>query len=78
MNIAIMTEAASISETSVYFYQTSRSNIPEDSHFYGENLSDIFIGINLLSVLRETSWTLVQTNVVAVLYETSADCPSWS
>jgi hypothetical protein len=30
--IALMMEAASTSETSVNFYQTSRCNIPEDSH----------------------------------------------
>jgi hypothetical protein len=30
--IALM-EAASASETSVSFYQTTRRNIPEDSHF---------------------------------------------
>jgi hypothetical protein len=30
--IAPMTEAASVSETSVNFYQTTRRNIPEDSH----------------------------------------------
>jgi hypothetical protein len=28
-----MMEAASTSETSVNFYQTTRRNIPEDSHF---------------------------------------------
>jgi hypothetical protein len=30
--IALMMEAASISETSVNFYQTTRRNIPEDSY----------------------------------------------
>jgi hypothetical protein len=30
--IALMMEAASTSETSVNFYQTSRRNISEDSH----------------------------------------------
>jgi hypothetical protein len=30
--IALMMEAASTSETSVNFYQTTRRNIPEDSH----------------------------------------------
>jgi hypothetical protein len=30
--IALMMEASSTSETSVNFYQTTRSNIPEDSH----------------------------------------------
>jgi transposase-like protein len=29
-----MMEAVSISETSVNFYQTTRRNIPEDSHFH--------------------------------------------
>jgi hypothetical protein len=32
--IALMMEAASISETSVNFYPTTRRNIPEDSHLY--------------------------------------------
>jgi hypothetical protein len=32
--IALMMEAASTSETSVNFYQTTRHNNPEDSHFY--------------------------------------------
>jgi hypothetical protein len=30
--IALMMEAESTSETSVYFYQTTRRNNPEDSH----------------------------------------------
>jgi hypothetical protein len=29
---ALMMEAVSISEMSVHFYQTTRSNIPEDNH----------------------------------------------
>jgi hypothetical protein len=33
--IALMMEAASISESSVNFYQTTRRNIPEDSHLQG-------------------------------------------
>jgi hypothetical protein len=33
--IALMMEAASISETSVNFYQTTRRNNPEDSHLQG-------------------------------------------
>jgi hypothetical protein len=32
--IALMMEAASISESSVKFYENTRSNIPEDSHLY--------------------------------------------
>jgi hypothetical protein len=31
---AVMMEAASTSETSVNFYQTTRRNIPEDSHLH--------------------------------------------
>jgi hypothetical protein len=33
--IALMMKAASTSETSVNFYQTTRRNIPEDSHLKG-------------------------------------------
>jgi hypothetical protein len=32
--IALKMEAASTSETSVNFYQTTRRNIPEDSHLH--------------------------------------------
>jgi hypothetical protein len=32
--IALMMETASTSETSVNFYQTTRSSIPEESHLY--------------------------------------------
>jgi hypothetical protein len=32
--IALMMEAASPSEISVNFYQTTRRNIPEDSHLH--------------------------------------------
>jgi hypothetical protein len=32
--IALMMEAASTSETSVNFYQTTRRNNPEDSHLH--------------------------------------------
>jgi hypothetical protein len=32
--IALMVEVASTSETSVEFYESTRSNIPEDSHFH--------------------------------------------
>jgi hypothetical protein len=34
MVIALMMEAASTSETSVNFYETTRRNIPEDSHLH--------------------------------------------
>jgi hypothetical protein len=36
--IALMMEAVSTSETSVYFYQTIRRNIPEDSHIRNPDL----------------------------------------
>jgi hypothetical protein len=32
--IALMMEAVSTSETTVNFYQTTRCNIPEDSHLH--------------------------------------------
>jgi hypothetical protein len=34
VEIALMMEAVSTSETSVSFYQTTRHNIPEDSHLH--------------------------------------------
>jgi hypothetical protein len=34
---ALMMEAASTSETSVSFYETTRRNIPEDSHLHTRN-----------------------------------------
>jgi hypothetical protein len=75
--IAVMTETASTSETSVNFYHTSWRNIPEDSNFQRGNRVNIFTRINLLSVLHKTSWTLVRISIVAVLYETTfADCPN--
>jgi hypothetical protein len=45
MPTALMVEAASISETSVNFYQTTRRNNPEDSHRHTrrrENLKSHF------------------------------------
>jgi hypothetical protein len=35
--IPLMKEAASTSETSVHFYQTTRRNNPEDSHLHTRN-----------------------------------------
>jgi hypothetical protein len=43
----LMTEAVSISETSVSFYETTRRNIPADSHLHTrrrENLKSQFLG----------------------------------
>jgi hypothetical protein len=43
--IVLMMEALRTSETSVNFYETTRRNIPEDSHFHtrrGENLKSHF------------------------------------
>jgi hypothetical protein len=45
-----MTEAASTSETSVSFYQTTRCNIPEDSHLHTrrrENLKSHLVSVLL-------------------------------
>jgi hypothetical protein len=37
--IALMTDAASTSETSVNFYHTKRRVNPEDSHIHGQEIS---------------------------------------
>jgi hypothetical protein len=41
--IAMVTEAASISETSVNFYQTTRSNNPKESHLHVMKHHNIFL-----------------------------------
>jgi hypothetical protein len=50
--VAVMMEAASTSETSVNFYQTTRGNNPEDSHLHThhhENLkSQIYSELRLV------------------------------
>jgi hypothetical protein len=40
-NIALMMEAASTSETSVNFYQTTRRNNPEDSHLHNRHRENL-------------------------------------
>jgi hypothetical protein len=40
-NIALLTEAASISETSVNFYHTKRRYNPEDSHLHSRCLTSV-------------------------------------
>jgi hypothetical protein len=39
--IALMMEASRTSETSVNFYQTTRHNIPEDSHLHTRRHADL-------------------------------------
>jgi hypothetical protein len=39
--IALMKEAASSSETSVNFYQTTRRDIPEDSHIHNRRRENL-------------------------------------
>jgi hypothetical protein len=39
--IALMMEAASTSETSVYFYQTTRRNNPEDTHLHARRRKNL-------------------------------------
>jgi hypothetical protein len=41
--IALMMEAASTSETSVNFYQTTRRNNPEDSHLLGLYILSVYV-----------------------------------
>jgi hypothetical protein len=40
--IALMMEAASTSETSVNFYQTTQRNNPDDSHIYDYENDSLF------------------------------------
>jgi hypothetical protein len=48
--IALMMEAASTSETSINFYQTTRRNNPEDSHLHVCLSSFFFCGFTVLLV----------------------------
>jgi hypothetical protein len=41
--IALMMEASSTFETSVKFYQTTRRNIPENSHLQGNRLVEFIL-----------------------------------
>jgi hypothetical protein len=45
-----MMEAASTSETSVNFYQTTRRNNPEDSHLFSCSFLDFLDGVLLNEV----------------------------
>jgi hypothetical protein len=45
--IALMMEAVSISDTSVNFYETTRFNIPEDSHFHTRRRENLKSHTNL-------------------------------
>jgi hypothetical protein len=67
--IALVVEAASTSETSVNFYQTTRHNIPEDSHHLHtcchENLKSHLHDHRLAKY--ESSISLLIVNVISVL-----------
>jgi hypothetical protein len=52
--IALMMEAASISKTSVNFYQNARRNNPQDSHL--ENLSTLDLPLKGFLAYRLFSW----------------------
>jgi hypothetical protein len=39
--VALMMEAANTSKTSIYFYQTTRRNIPEDSPLHTRRLENM-------------------------------------
>jgi hypothetical protein len=57
----LMMEAASTSETSVNFYQTTQRNIPEDSHFKKQRVS-----------ITKTSLLIVFREILAVYFENHA------
>jgi hypothetical protein len=50
--IALMMEAASTSETSVNFYQTTRRNNPENSYFHSRRRENLKSHMNCLTFMR--------------------------
>jgi hypothetical protein len=48
--MALMMEAANVSETSVNFYQTTWHNIPEDSHLHTRRREILKYHLNLILV----------------------------
>jgi hypothetical protein len=68
-----MTEAVSISETSVNFYQTARRNIPEDSHVHDcrhERLDfHLLISLTALSFFSDETFIVMKT----LSFEVSTD-----
>jgi hypothetical protein len=71
-----MMKAASASETSVNFYQTTRRNVPEDIHLQGMDRTeaehtthvDCFLGIQcaLLRSLLNASQHVMENNVLTI------------
>jgi hypothetical protein len=55
--ITLMMEAASTSETSVNFYQTTQRSIPEDSHLHAHSRQKLKSHLILLFV--ESFWYLL-------------------
>jgi hypothetical protein len=77
-------EAVSTSETSVNFYQTTRRNIPEDSHLVFNSLKCyLYNGILQLDKQKHTSNVLVHHvlnevtafNVISLVFEVTSALP---
>jgi hypothetical protein len=75
--IALMMEAASTSETSVNFHQTTRRNNPEDSHIHTrsrENQKSHFIRLRFrylleLFVLKLLQFIMLNGNISCAVFE---------
>jgi hypothetical protein len=68
--ISLLMEAASISETSVNFYQTTRCNNPEDSHFIGQLRPVVWYSVNYWSgqLLLITEFMALFTLISTLVY----------
>jgi hypothetical protein len=71
--IALMIEAASTSETSVNFYQTTRRSNPEDSHLHADFdgnsylRSNVYVFIILRTGYQKVVWVYFETGTGYVL-----------
>jgi hypothetical protein len=73
-----MMEAASTSETSVNFYQTTRRNIPEDSHLHirrSEKLKSHDVDIASSRGLKSTNRTTKNNQLFSVTLNLGAEGP---
>jgi hypothetical protein len=69
-SVTLMMEAASTSETSVNFYQTTRRNNPEDSHLHSTGMSGQHFPRNGSAMKYQRSWLLPGLN--------STPCEYWA
>jgi hypothetical protein len=62
--IFLMMEAVSTSETSVTFYQTTRRNIPQDSHLHGSGWLEIYLLVTKTNAMPARKFKHEQENWV--------------